>query len=580
MNLNGNEEREERQIQKRFGKKLIWMLVCAVVFFLVSMPFRRFFALMPMTEVRPASVLPPFFGLVFGFWGAIGAAAGNLAADLVSGYSIPLCLTGFVAQFLYGYVPYWLWHSFPLKGEGRAKLPRMDTTAHVVKYLLIVLADSAMVALLLGFLLQVFGVSPILSASTLILFLNNLDFCILLGMPLFILVSFRKGERFSLNERVILVFLLLGLLVAVLTGICAYQSGETGQAAVLTWNRVYLYVAVSLNLFFLVAILFLWYMERNVTVPVEKLSDAAAGYVGETGEEPDHGSFIRLCKPYCQRNSEVGNLARSFVKLMENLDRYLDHLKKVTAEKERIGAELAVATQIQASMLPSIFPAFPQRSEFDIYATMTPAKEVGGDFYDFFLVDENHLAVVIADVSGKGVPAALFMVIAKTLIQNHAQTGEHPAEVFTKVNRQLCENNEAGLFVTAWMGILNLTTGEFIYVNAGHNPPLLLQEKGDFHYLKSRPGFVLAGMEETRYREGSLTLKAGDLLYLYTDGVTEATDTRDQLYGEERLLKKLNESKDLPLSEILHGVKEDVDLFAKEAEQFDDITMLALRVNE
>ena len=228
-------------------------------------------------------------------------------------------------------------------------------------------------------------------------------------------------------------------------------------------------------------------------------------------------------------------------------------------------------------MLPRIFPAFPERQEFEVYATMNPAKEVGGDFYDFFLVDDDHLAVVIADVSGKGVPAALFMVIAKTLIKNHAQNRETPGEVFTQTNAQLCEGNDAGLFVTAWMGVLEISTGTFTYVNAGHNPPLLKRAGGQFAWLKSRPGFVLAGMEGIRYRENTLELMPGDTLYLYTDGVTEATSSAQELYGEERLQAALNEASELPVSQLLPRIKNCIDTFVGDAEQFDDITMLGLQ---
>ena len=273
---------------------------------------------------------------------------------------------------------------------------------------------------------------------------------------------------------------------------------------------------------------------------------------------------------------EVELLANSFRKMEEDMISYIRSFVAVTAEKERIGAELNVATQIQADMLPRIFPAFPDREEFDIYATMDPAKEVGGDFYDFFLVDDDHLAMVIADVSGKGVPAALFMVIAKTLIKNHAQNKDCPSAVFTQTNEQLCEGNDAGLFVTAWMGLLEISTGKFTYVNAGHNPPLLKHADGQFEWLKSRPGFVLAGMEGVRYREFTMELTPGDVLYLYTDGVTEATDANQELFGEARLQAALNEVSDLPVHKLLPKIKERIDAFVGEAEQFDDITMLGL----
>ena len=263
-----------------------------------------------------------------------------------------------------------------------------------------------------------------------------------------------------------------------------------------------------------------------------------------------------------------------------SLRAYIENLTRVTAEKERIGAELDVATGIQASMLPCIFPPFPDRPEFDIYATMTPAKEVGGDFYDFFMVDNDHLAVVIADVSGKGIPAALFMMTSKTLIKTLAQTGLAPAQVFTEANTRLSENNDAGMFVTAWMGVLEISTGRFVYVNAGHNPPLIRKAGEDFQFLKSRAAFVLAGMEGIRYRQEEALFSPGDLLYIYTDGVTEATDLEDRLYGDERLRRVLNAQKTQNLAAILRAVKQDVDAFATGAPQFDDITMLALRFDK
>ena len=250
--------------------------------------------------------------------------------------------------------------------------------------------------------------------------------------------------------------------------------------------------------------------------------------------------------------------------------------EEITREAQRIGAELNVATQIQADMLPSIFPAFPERPEFDIYATMNPAKEVGGDFYDFFMVDDRHLAVVMADVSGKGVPAALFMVIGKTLIKDHTLPGADLGAVFSQVNDLLCEANKEGLFITAFEGVLDLTTGQLRFVNAGHNPPLIRRGEGEFAFLKAEHGFVLAGLEGTRYREQSARLEPGDTLFLYTDGVTEATDRSNCLYGEERLCATLNLGQGLSVEQLCRAVKADIDRFAGDAPQFDDITMLAL----
>lgn len=274
---------------------------------------------------------------------------------------------------------------------------------------------------------------------------------------------------------------------------------------------------------------------------------------------------------------EIEELGNAFNKMAVGLKEYIANLAAVMSEKERIGAELSVATQIQADMLPQIFPAFPDKEEFDIYASMTPAKEVGGDFYDFFLVDEDHLAVVMADVSDKGVPAALFMVIAKTLIKNHVQQGESPAAAFMHTNNQLCEGNNAALFVTAWLGVLEFSTGIVTYVNAGHEPPAICRQDGSYEYLQTASGFVLAGIEDMTYEQETFLMEPGDMLYLYTDGVTEATDVNEELYGFKRLLDCLNRCIGQEPRELLTSVREDIDGFVKEAPQFDDITMLALK---
>ena len=326
-------------------------------------------------------------------------------------------------------------------------------------------------------------------------------------------------------------------------------------------------------------IVFLLILRRKVIRPIDLLTQATGAFIQNNEEELAAGT-AQVNVPQIRTGDEVEQLADAFRKMEEDMLAYIRSFMAQTAEKERIGAELNVATQIQADMLPRIFPAFPARTEFDIYATMDPAKEVGGDFYDFFLVDDDHLAVVVADVSGKGVPAALFMVIAKTLIKNHAQNRETPAEVFTHTNAQLCEGNDAGLFVTAWMAVLEISTGKLIYVNAGHNPPLLQRAGGSYEWLRSRPGFVLAGMEGMRYRENEMELNPGDRLFLYTDGVTEATDANKELYGDDRLQAALDRQGNVPVRQLLTGIKESIDAFVGDAEQFDDITMLGLEYRE
>ena len=273
---------------------------------------------------------------------------------------------------------------------------------------------------------------------------------------------------------------------------------------------------------------------------------------------------------------EIEVLAASFAKLSEKTVRYIAEVERVTAEKERIGTELELATRIQADMLPNIFPAFPERSEFDIYAKMVPAREVGGDFYDFFLVDEDHLCMVMADVSGKGVPAALFMMAMKIILANNAKMGKTPAQILTDTNAAVCANNREEMFVTVWIGVLELSTGKLTAANAGHEYPALRRADGGFELLEDPHGFVVGGLSGMRYREYGLTLAPGSKLFLYTDGVPEATDAAEEMFGTERMLEALNRRPDGSPEEILAGVREAVDAFVGEAEQFDDLTMLCV----
>ena len=311
------------------------------------------------------------------------------------------------------------------------------------------------------------------------------------------------------------------------------------------------------------------YMRRRIVVPVQQLSEAALNMV----EHLEDGNSPELV---VKHEDELRELADSFATMYCQVGAYIAKLETVTAEKERIGAELDVAAKIQSSMLPCIFPAFPDRNEFDIYATMDPAKEVGGDFYDFFMVDADHLAFVVADVSGKGVPAALFMVIGKTLIKDHTGLHDDLGEVFTEVNNILCASNSEEMFITAFEGVLNLKTGELRYVNAGHEIPFLCRKGGVFEPFKVRAGFVLAGMQGIRYRAGSIQLEPGDKVFQYSDGIPEAINSEKAPYGMKRLEGVLAQNSEKTPADLLPLVKADVDAFVGDADQFDDITMLCI----
>lgn len=261
-----------------------------------------------------------------------------------------------------------------------------------------------------------------------------------------------------------------------------------------------------------------------------------------------------------------------FSSLSDDINSTVSTLKKYIAEAAaRIDKELEYAKQIQLSALPSDFP---DTEDYSVFAQMIAAKEVGGDFYDFYSLDDNTVFFLAADVSGKGIPAAMFMMTAKTIIKDLAERGLPVNEIFTLANEKLCENNESGMFVTAWMGKFDIPTGKLSFANAGHNPPVIVHANGECEYLKSRPGFVLAGMEGIKYRENEITLSKGDRIFLYTDGVTEATDINEALYGEDRLQSYIDKNRNLKSEELLSGLKKDIDIFVGEAPQFDDITML------
>ena len=313
-------------------------------------------------------------------------------------------------------------------------------------------------------------------------------------------------------------------------------------------------------------------IHRKLVQPIGKLNTATKSMVENIDRDQDVQLDIHT-------HDELEELAASFLKMNSDLREYLKKLESVTAEKERIGAELQIAAQIQTDMLPRDFSAFSERREFDLYASMDPAKEVGGDFYDFFLIDDNHLALVIADVSGKGVPAALFMANAKTLIKNRTQEGGGPSQILDYVNEKLCEGNKQQYFVTVWLAIIDLSTGKGLAANAGHEHPALRRAGGEFELVLYRHSPGVAMFEGMSFMEHSFALRPGDTLFVYTDGVPEATDSDNVLFDNGGMLKALNKDPGADPKTLLQTVRAEIDAFIGDAPQFDDITMLALRYN-
>ena len=314
---------------------------------------------------------------------------------------------------------------------------------------------------------------------------------------------------------------------------------------------------------------------RMVTNPIRRLS-SAAGQLVEAEQSGEAACTDIFSGVTVRSRDEIGDLYRSLSQMEKDMNVYIRDSLAATAKNERISAELSLANRIQSAMLPHVFPPFPDREEFSLYATMDPAREVGGDFYDFFLVDEDHLGLVMADVSGKGVPAALFMMIAKTILQSCAMLGRSPAEILSSTNTALCSNNQVEMFVTAWVGILEVSTGRLTAANAGHEYPVLQAPGGSFELLKDRHGLALGCIDSVKYTEYELQLQPGSRLFVYTDGVPEASDVENNMFGKDRMLSALNELPDAAPEQILRQVRSAVDAFVKDAEQFDDMTMLCL----
>lgn len=321
----------------------------------------------------------------------------------------------------------------------------------------------------------------------------------------------------------------------------------------------------------LLIIIFAYSTDKTVVKPIKQLSKAARNFVDKDAVSHDDN----IDKLQINSADEINDLHASIIKMEHDIRDYIENLTAVMAEKERIGAELNVAKEIQESMLPAIVPPYSDCDRFNIWASMSPAKEVGGDFYDFFMIDDDHIGLVIADVSGKGVPAAMFMMISMTLIKSQCMSGGTPAEILEKVNNQLCENNSAEMFVTVWLGIFDMNTGVLTATNAGHEYPAIKKADGKFELLKDKHGFVVAGMSGVKYKNYELQLEPGDKIFVYTDGVAEATNAQDELFGTDRMLEALNSDPTAAKKALIDNVQNAIDDFVKDAPQFDDITMLS-----
>ncbi len=310
------------------------------------------------------------------------------------------------------------------------------------------------------------------------------------------------------------------------------------------------------------------FLKRAVVKPVETVSREAKRFAKEHTIKEPLGKIGRY--------DTIRDLAKSIDSMEADMVSYVENLTAATAEREKISAELNIAAAIQQDALPKVFPAFPDRKEFDIYASMDPAKQVGGDFYNYLLIDDDHLALIIADVSDKGIPAALFMESANTLICDRTMIGGSPADIISHVNDSICMRNAAGMFVTVWLGILEISTGKLVSVNAGHEDPVICRKGGDFELIKEEHGLLVGGFEGVKYKNNHHQLHDGDILFLYTDGLPEASNSKGKMLDFDRMLEALNQHKSESPQGIVDGVRHYVSKFVGKAPQFDDLTILCV----
>ncbi|WP_307979629.1 SpoIIE family protein phosphatase [uncultured Senegalimassilia sp.] len=605
---------------RRSRKRRLGMFAaCFVAYLAVLEGFLAVPQFNDIVQIRPASALGPVLGLFFGLPGIFGCATANLVSDILHEGATPFMLAGyFMIQIMYNGLPRWVWYL--VNAKSPRPYPRFDSASKTALYMGLVLVDSACVNLAVYLFV---GAPPESGPSFAARGLNNVWMLLYIGLPLlyalersplmpnpprWIHVPYRNIKKANLTQRFVIWFViasaLLMLLVSVL--VIAFASGdEEGFQTVV--HTMFHEAAILIVPIFLPMFAFLHILERRFTRPIEVLALDQQTFIERMESDVEQGRRdmrIAVDERGTKPRYEIAELYESTNKMRRDMVGFIERLYSVTAERQRTATELDVARQIQMSAVPHDFDSLTERFALDIAGFMRPAREVGGDFYDVFEVGERGVAFVIGDVSGKGVPAALFMMRAQSLLRQYLLETDDLGTAFTLANRQLCERNDAMLFVTAFACVVDTATGEVRYANAGHNPPALKQN-GKLGYLACRPGLVLGAMDVVKYREGSFMCSPGDGLLLYTDGVSEAANAAEELYGEERLLETLaridasggegaHVVSDVQASDVaaaasaaaassaqtaVNSLAASVDAFAGEAPQADDITMLAFRWN-
>ena len=577
------------------------------------------------------------FGLLFGPYGALGATLGNILMDLINGYTPIEILPSAIITFGVSYLAYKLWYSG--FRTSKITRPKLDNTYHLSQFLSSIVICGLIYSICHGILVGIIAgvdidieffvyffnfinvafVAGIISIwlsekidfvhtpkksertvnkrlygtlfslllivtilSCLSILTLNINIMIgeliIIGILLFAYLTkpfeyeIQPTDENTITEKIVHIFLIITLFIAIL-GVAISILSYTNVENTVNIN-IYLYIMPLLLitdavivLFFIPGMIILKYVEEKVLKPISSFSEIER-FIKEN-EKIEAEGLVNVYSKYLNEKNEIGTLARSYTYLINHNNDYIENIREIEGEKERIKAELDIATRIQAANLPTEAIA---NDDFIVDGYSNPAKEVGGDFFDYYLLDDDNLAIVLGDVSGKGVPAAILAMICQVMIKQLLKNELDPSKVFYSLNNQLCEHNPESMFITSWLGIYNKTTKKIKFSNAGHNPPLI-KENGEFKYLDVDTGIVLGVMEDFNYLKEEMTLK--DELVLYSDGITDANNNSNEMYGEDRLLEFFNEfeSDDDPIVPLLNDISD----FTEDAEQYDDMTLLYLK---
>ena len=645
------------------------ILISGTIIFIISLVSQLINSrISDMLMIRPEKALFPALGLYFGPSGALGVAIGSLIINiLISRDSFSMLIMNFCLNFFYSYVPYKLWYTFNIK--DKCEIPNLNNIRSILKYIFIIFIDYLSVKLVSELSLSILLRQNIDIEITILSFLNNYNFQVILGILMLVIVStsdikphipksrakvLKKvsyeyilylivmlsfililiynndivGNKmltiggliliyilvflftcmpivskanaveisknrgvFSIKGKITIGLLTFGIIFIIILSIVAYVSIESAANLVgninlnevepIKYKKIYLTISIFGYLVFGLTLLALRYVETKIIIPIQILFNSVVEFGKSKHYDKEKQEKIREEFALIKTGDEIEELAIAFEKMMNQIQSYVKNLATATAKIQKESAELSVAKNIQSAVLPKAFEAFPERNDFSIVARMTPAKEIGGDFYDFFLIDEDKLAFVIADVSGKGIPAALFMMISKTIIKNLLKYSSDIEDVVEKVNNELAENNDTFMFVTSFLGIVDLKKGIMTYVNAGHNPPLIKRKNDEFNYMNVKNNCILAIMPEAKFEKQELQLEEGDIFFAYTDGITEAMNINGDLYGTARLRDVLNEkyAQTEDICEIIPLIEENIAEYCIGEDQTDDITMVVFKYN-